>query len=78
MHMTAEVSRALKKLMRLRGLKTKSEAVRVAVLETVAREVKKSRPPDYSSWLGIGCGAVQNSNRRFQTHDDLWRGDHGR
>lgn len=72
MHVTPEFNEALAELMRERGLKTKSEAIRVAVQEAVARLRGSRRAPDYREWIGVGLAVPPNPNPRFPSHDELW------
>ena len=71
--LTREFEYALRELMRRRGLRTKSEAVRVAVTEALAREDGDDAAPDFRAWIGLALGAALNSNPRFASDDDLWR-----
>jgi len=71
-HMTEEFERRLSQLMRMRGVKTKSEAVRLAVAEAVQRELDKGETADFRSWLGAALEAPLNPAPRFRNHDDLW------
>lgn len=72
-HMTPEFEKRLAQLMRLRGLKTKSEAVRVAVAEAVGRAIEDSEAADFGAWRGAALRAPLNPRPRFQSDDDLWR-----
>lgn len=71
-HLNAEFENALGEYMRLRELKTKSEAVRQAVLEAVERERRKNQMADFSQWRGLALRAPMNQKPRFQSDDDLW------
>jgi len=71
-HITEEFEKALLSYMRIRGLKTKSEAVRQAVREGLALAVAQQRMIDHSQWIGIGNQAPQNDDRRFSSEDELW------
>ncbi len=72
LHLTPEFEEALDELMRLRQLRTKSEAVRLAVLETAERERRRRSPADFSSWLGLGRQTPVNPKPRFRSDADLW------
>jgi Arc/MetJ-type ribon-helix-helix transcriptional regulator len=72
-HPTSEFERALRELMRLRKIKTKSEAIRAAVQEAADRERRRQATPDFSRWVGLGAKAPQNPAPRFRSDDDLWR-----
>jgi Arc/MetJ-type ribon-helix-helix transcriptional regulator len=71
-HVTPEFEEALARLVRLRKLRSKSEAVRVAVHETLERETRRVDAPDFRSWIGAALKAPLNPNPRFQSDDDLW------
>jgi hypothetical protein len=71
-HLTPEFQQSLLEYMRLRHLKTKSEAVRTAVREALERELSRRRTADFTSWLGLGNRAPQNPRPRFRSDDDLW------
>ncbi len=63
----------LENFMTLRGLRTKSEAVRVAIREGLERLTRKRRPqPDFQQWQGRALRAAVNPRPRFQSDDDLW------
>ena len=78
MHIKPEFERDLARFMSLRGLRPKSEAIRLAVREGLERA--RAAPPGRSfiSWAGAGLGAGTNPEPRFPSDDDLWRGDRGR
>jgi hypothetical protein len=73
MHVTPEFDLALSELMRRRQLATKSEAIRVAVQEAVARLRGERRRVDYREWVGAGLAVPPNANPRFRSDDDLWQ-----
>jgi len=72
LHLTPEFEAALAEYMRLRRLRTKSDAIRLAVQEAVEREHRQKQAPDFSRWLGLGLGSPENSNPRFRSDEDLW------
>ena len=78
LHVTAEFERDLAGFMRLRELRTKSEAIRLAVREGLERA--RATPPrkSFTRWAGAGLGATLNPEPRFPSDDDLWRGGDGR
>lgn len=71
-HLTARFERDLARLMRLRGLRSKSEAVRVAVAEALERAQGLGMHADFASWVGA-AKAGANPAPRFRSDDDLWR-----
>ena len=66
--MTPEFERNLKRYMSVRGIKTKSEAVRQAVEESLAR-IPDPIVMDWSSLRGKGLGSRPP---RFENNDQLW------
>jgi len=70
---TEEFERQLSLLMERRNLKTPTEAIHVALGETLER-TKPQGANDFTAWLGSGLKAPLNSDRRFHSDDDLWRG----
>jgi hypothetical protein len=71
-NVTPEFERALERLMRLRSIASKSEAVRVAVQEAAAREERARRQPNFQKWRGAALAAAPNPKPRFRSEDDLW------
>ena len=72
LHTTFEFETALSTFMRLRGLQTKSDAIRLAVQEAAEREAEQRRTTDFSRWLGMARRAAENPRPRFTSDDDLW------
>lgn len=73
MHVTPEFDQALAELMRRRKLATKSEAIRLAVQEAVARLRGEQRRVDFREWIGAGLAVPPNPRPRFRSDDDLWQ-----
>lgn len=71
-HLTPEFEQTLSDYMHLRGIKTKSEAVRQAIQEAVDRERRLRRVPDFTRWVGLGNRGIENPTPRFRSDDDLW------
>jgi Arc/MetJ-type ribon-helix-helix transcriptional regulator len=71
-HVTPEFEQALGRLVRLRGLRSKSEAIRSAVLEALEREVGRGEKTDFRAWLGAACAVPLNPSPRFRSEDALW------
>lgn len=71
MHVTPEFEADLQEFMKRRGLKAKSEAIRVAVKEAL-KDKEKVVFKDYKSLLGLGNKGEPNPNPRFKSDDDLW------
>lgn len=72
LHAKPEFERDLARFMRLRGIETKSEAIRVAVRESLERASRQRPPVDFKEWLGAALEAPQNPEPRFRSDDDLW------
>ena len=71
-HMTPAFERVLKRLMEVRKIRTKSEAIRLAVEESLERELRDASSTDFTSWLGIGKTVPENPTPRFPSHEALW------
>jgi hypothetical protein len=71
-HLTPEFEQTLSEYMRLRGLRTKSDAVRLAIQEAVDRERRLRRVPDFTRWLGLGKQVAENPHPKFHSDDELW------
>lgn len=69
---TPEFEEDLLRLMKVRKISTKSEAVRVAVKESLDRALREAPPVNYRDWLNLGCGEGENLKPRFGAHDELW------
>lgn len=77
LHVKPQFERDLARLMRLRGIRTKSEAIRLAVRETVERAQRSSNRTDFAAWKGAALAAALNPRPRFDSEDALW-GEHDR
>lgn len=63
----------LAKFMRLRGIPTQSEAIRVAIHEAVQALMRARRSKtDFREWVGWARKSAPNPNPRFQSDDHLW------
>jgi hypothetical protein len=78
LHVKPEFERDLARFMRLRGLRNKSEAIRLAVREGLERA--RAAPPrkSFERWAGAALSVTPNPSPRFGSDDDLWRGGDGR
>ncbi|MFO8071245.1 MAG: ribbon-helix-helix protein, CopG family [Polyangia bacterium] len=72
-NVTAEFGSALEELMRARGIRSKSEAIRTAVAEAAELAAASAPIEDFSSLIGAALEAPLNPEPRFAGHDDLWR-----
>ncbi len=70
-HITPAFEQTLEKFMRIRKIRTRSDAIRIAVAEALERTMP-SRAPDFSNWLGCANVAPLNPAPRFGSEDDLW------
>lgn len=73
-NLTPEFERAMERLMRLRGIATKSEAVRVAVQEAAEQAERDSEQYDFSRLIGLATRSPVNPRPRFRSDDELWAG----
>ena len=70
LHVTREFERDLGRFMRLRGMRTKSEAIRLAVREGLER-ARRAPSKGFSGWAGAGLTVEPNPDPRFPSDDDL-------
>jgi len=71
-HTTPDFEEALARFMRLRGISTKSEAVRVAVREGLERALSDTGCADFHDLVGLATRAPLAPEPRFSSHDALW------
>jgi hypothetical protein len=71
-NLTPEFQRDLALFMRMRNIRTKSEAIRTAVRECVKRSQRAGPKVDFSSWIGMARRRKRGRGPRFHTDDDLW------
>lgn len=72
-HMTTEFARDLRSFMKARHLKTKAEAVRVAIKEGLEHTIYHEKATDFSTWVGLGKQVPTNKKPKFRSDDDLWK-----
>ncbi len=72
MQLTDEFKKALTRFMELRNIKSRSEAVRIAVHEGLKNAEAKQGKTNFDAWLGAGLGPGFNPNPRFKSDDNLW------
>lgn len=72
LHMTVAFEQELKKLMQVKAIKTKSEAIRMAVKESLERATYQNKKFDFSKWQGLATQTPINPNPRFSSDDELW------
>jgi hypothetical protein len=71
-HMSPGFARDLQKFMKIRRIKTKSEAIRTAIKEGIVHSADLMRPTDFNAWLGLGLQVPLNKYPKFKTDNDLW------
>jgi Arc/MetJ-type ribon-helix-helix transcriptional regulator len=72
LHVDPDFEAELAELRRVRAIRTKSEAIRLAVRETLERSRRVRRLPDFTSWVGLGRQVPENVRPRFASDDELW------
>jgi len=72
-HMTPAFEKTLHRLMKVRHINTKAEAIRIAVKEALEHSILNTRPVDFSEWIGLAEKAFVNTKPRFKSDDDLWK-----
>ena len=72
-HMNAAFAQDLKRFMKARHIKTKAEAVRMAIKEGLEHSVNLIKPTDFNAWLGLGLQVPVNKNPKFKSDNDLWK-----
>ncbi len=75
LHVTEDFAKDLDDLMRLRDIRTKSEAIRLAVMEAAKSARKRKEPFDFEKWRGLALKGPLNPNPKFLSDDDLWKKD---
>jgi hypothetical protein len=73
MNVTEDFQEDLERLMKLRTIRTKADAIRTAVREAVERALRPRNDTEFRDWLGAGLKAKPNPQPRFTSDDDLWR-----
>jgi hypothetical protein len=63
--------RDLQSLMNVRGIRTKSDAIRIAVQET-ARRGAVADTAEFGELSGAGLRASMNAKPKFSSEDELW------
>lgn len=72
-HMSPAFEKNLLRLMKVRHIKTKAEAIRIAVNETLSHAVHQIKPVDFSTWIGLATNIPTNPSPKFKSDDDLWK-----
>lgn len=71
-NMTPEFEAALSRFMRMRGIRKKSDAIRIAIAEGVERGAGRAGECRFSDWLGAANREPLNPSPRFPTDDEIW------
>lgn len=71
-NVTPEFAKDLETYMKRKGIRRKSDAVRQALREALARAAPGGIHYDYRVWLGMGLKAPLRRKPRFRSEDDLW------
>lgn len=71
LNVTPDFERDLRSYMRLKSIPNKSDAIRQALREAVARD-GNHKEYDYRKWLGLGLKAPLSRRRKFKSEDELW------
>lgn len=72
LNLTQSFLDTLQAFMTLRRIKTKSEAIRIAVEEALKHSSTSQKTFDFSTLKGAGKDFPRNKNPRFRSHDQLW------
>jgi len=73
LQLSPDFERTLARLVAARRFRSKSEAVRVAVRETLDRALGSRDRADFGQLRGLAAGGRPAASRRFRSDDDLWR-----
>ncbi len=71
LNVTPEFETDLRRYMKRRGVRAKSDAIRLALREAVERGSGETAY-DFRSWLGFGLKAPLRRKPRFAIEDELW------
>ncbi len=73
LHVTEDFAKDIDDLMRLQGIRTKSEAIRLAVSEAAALARRRSEPFDFEKWRGLALRFPERPDPPVLSDDDLWK-----
>lgn len=73
LRVTEEFEETLARFMRVRGIRSKSEAIRAAIREGLQAATERRGHVHFRAWLGAASGPGENPNPRFKSDDELWR-----
>lgn len=72
LNLTPEFAADLERYMRRERITSKSEALRRAIRDAIARGRKGTKATDFRGWLGLALKSPPNPKARFKNEDDLW------
>ena len=75
MNIAPEFEKTLEEFMRVRKIKTKSEAIRTAVEEGLSHAKRSAQTTDFEQWLGLGLSEAPNPTPLFSSDSELWKRD---
>lgn len=70
---TPEFNASISELIQLRKFRSKSDAIRTAVIEAAAQARTQQHKVSFDDWLGLGLNAPLNPNPQFKTDGDIWK-----
>ena len=73
LNLTREFLKDLQTYMKLKGIPTKSEAIRCALREGVQRLTAARRQTSYRDWIGKALKAPPREGVKFKDEDSLWK-----
>lgn len=73
LHVNPSFEKELQQFMKVKHIKTKAEAIRVAVKESLAHSIQHIKSVDFSKWIGLAKQVPVNTKQRFHSDDDLWK-----
>lgn len=76
LNLNEEFSRDLQELMDKRRIKTKADAIRIAVKETLkSLTLEPEKNIDFTQWIGLAKSPAKRRRVRFKTHAEVWEKD---
>lgn len=72
LQVTADFEKSLSILQKHRHIKSKSEAIRVAVIEAAQKALAGKKTTDFHSWIGLALKTAPRSLPKLSDEDALW------